>query len=153
MVEALVRRAAVAGGSTVDEDFDTEAWWDAHGDGDALGYSNLLESLASTSASRRALLAGFFETTEEEREAGLKIPNPAHHTIAALVKRGLVRVIVTTNFDRLLERAIEATGVSPQVISSEAAIAGMEPLQHVPCTILKLHGDYAPLINATPSTS
>lgn len=145
VVEALVQRAAVAGGTAVDEDFDTEAWWDAHGDGNPLGYSNLLERLASTPASRRALLAGFFEPTEEEREAGLKIPSPAHHAIAALVKRGLVRVIVTTNFDRLLERAIEAAGVSPQVISSEAAITGMEPLQHMPCTILKLHGDYASL--------
>lgn len=145
VVETLARRAAIASGAQVGDDFDAEKWWAAAGDGQPLGYSNLLERLAPTPAARRALLAGFFEPTEDDQEAHLKVPGAAHRAIASLVRDGIVRVIVTTNFDRLLERAIEAEGISPQVITSETAIAGMEPLQHMKCTILKLHGDYASL--------
>lgn len=89
------------------------------------------------------MLAKFFEPTPEEREAGLKVPGPAHEAIATLVQRGVIRVIVTTNFDRLIEQALEAKGISPQVISSPGAVTGMEPLVHARCTVIKLHGDYA----------
>ncbi len=123
---------------------DPEGWWAAHGDGD-LGYSTLLQQLAPTSAARQGLLADFFEPNDEEREEGLKQPSRAHHAIAELVKRGYVRVIVTTNFDRLMEQALEAAGVSPQVISRPEAINGMAPLAHSPATVIKLHGDYKDL--------
>ncbi|MET7831341.1 SIR2 family protein [Micromonospora sediminicola] len=108
-----------------------------------MGYSGLLASLASTPAARRAILAGFFEPTEDERQQGLKVPGAAHRAIAALVARGAVRVILTTNFDRLIEQALEAEGVFPQVIATPTAIDGMEPLAHARCTVIKLHGDYA----------
>jgi hypothetical protein len=140
-----VRRAAVASGHQIGDEFDAEAWWHANGDGDPLGYSSLLERLGSTRGARRALLAGFFEPDDDDRDAGRKVPGPAHKAIATLVRKGLVRVIVTTNFDRLIERALEAEGISPQVISSDTAVGGMEPIQHMTCTILKLHGDYASL--------
>ncbi|WP_345802886.1 SIR2 family protein [Microbacterium sp. AZCO] len=123
---------------------DPEAWWADHGDGD-LGYSTLLEQLAPLPAARQGLLSDFFEPSEEEREEGLKQPSRAHLAVADLVKRGFVRVIVTTNFDRLMERALEAVGVSPQVISRPEAINGMAPLAHSPATLIKLHGDYKDL--------
>jgi type I restriction enzyme R subunit len=41
-----------------------------------------------------------------------------------LVAGGYVRVIVTTNFDRLIERAIEDAGVTPAVISTPDATEG-----------------------------
>jgi hypothetical protein len=59
------------------------------------------------------------------------------------VRRGSVRVIVTTNFDRLIEQALESEGIFPQVIATPSAIEGMEPLTHARCTVIKLHGDYA----------
>lgn len=145
VVDSLVRRVAVASGDTLEADFDAETWWSASGDGKPLGYSSILERLGITRAARRALLAGFFEPSDEDRENELKVPSAAHRAIASLVRAGRIRVIVTTNFDRLLERAIEAEGISPQVIASDSAVGGMEPLQHMPCTILKLHGDYASL--------
>lgn len=123
---------------------DPEAWWAEHGEGD-LGYSTLLERLAPLPAARQGLLADFFEPDEEEREENLKQPSKAHLAIAELVKRGFVRVIVTTNFDRLMERALEAAGVSPQVIARPEAINGMAPLAHSAATIIKLHGDYKDL--------
>jgi hypothetical protein len=143
VVQALVSRAAAASGEAVPDELDPETWWLAHGDGQPLGYSGLLAALASTPAARRALLAGFFEPTEEDRAQGLKVPGAAHRAIAALVVRGAVRVIVTTNFDRLIEQALEAEGIFPQVIDSANAIEGMEPLAHARCTVIKLHGDYA----------
>lgn len=146
VVTELTRRAAAAGGTTeLGEDFDAEAWWDERGDGQPLGYSGLLEALASTPAARRTLLAGFFEASDEDRAEGKKIPGPAHMAVAELVRRGSVRVIVTTNFDRLIERALTDAGVQYQVVSSATSIAGMEPLPHAGCTVVKLHGDYAQL--------
>jgi hypothetical protein len=71
------------------------------------------------------------------------VPGAAHKAIAALVRRGAERVIVTTNFDRLVEQALEAEGIFPQVIASPSAIEGMEPIAHAKCTVIKLHGDYA----------
>lgn len=123
---------------------DPESWWSTHGEGN-LGYSTLLEHLAPTSAARQGLLADFFQPNDEEREEGLKQPSKAHQAIAELVKRGFVRVILTTNFDRLMEQALEAVGVSPQVITRPEAVNGMAPLAHSPATIIKLHGDYKDL--------
>jgi hypothetical protein len=110
--------------------------------GEEPDYSKLLEGLAPTKAERQRLLRGYFEPTEEEREEGLKQPTQAHHAIAELVKKGYVRVILTTNFDQLLEKALEAAGVHPAVVSDAGAIASMMPLQHEPVTIIKLHGHY-----------
>jgi len=53
--------------------------------------------------------------------------------------------ILTTNFDRLIERALDQAGVAPQVIASSGAIAGMTPMVHAPTTVIKLHGDYLSL--------
>lgn len=146
VVTELVRQAAAADGVETPQDhFDPERWWADHGDGRPLGYSSLLETLAPTPGARRGLLASFFEPNEEEREQGLKTPSKAHQAIAGLVARGAVRVILTTNFDRLIEQALEAAGVMPQVIATPAAVVGMEPLPHARCTVVKLHGDYATL--------
>lgn len=150
VVQTLVARVATA---THPEDqtavdaatADPEQWWAQHGDGEPLGYSNLLAALGSTPASRRALLAGFFEPSDDDVADGLKVPSAAHHAIAQLVKRGYIRVILTTNFDRLLEKALEDAGVSPQVLSRAEAVAGLTPLPHAPATVIKLHGDYADL--------
>jgi hypothetical protein len=65
-----------------------------------------------------------------------------HQAIAKLAAKGYIRVIVTTNFDRLIEQALEAEGVFPTVISSVDAVRGAMPLQHATCTVLKVHGDY-----------
>jgi hypothetical protein len=105
-------------------------------------YSKILDRLARSPEERSQLLRGYFEPTEEERERGAKLPSDAHHAVAKLVAQGIVRVIVTTNFDRLTERALEEVGVSPTVIASPDAAEGALPLAHSECTVLKLHGDY-----------
>ncbi|MBW5424450.1 hypothetical protein GKQ77_23285 [Streptomyces sp. BG9H] len=146
IVTDLVHRAAVARGA--DEELavaDPEAWWARHGDGGPLGYSALLEALGDTPAARHKLLRGYFEPDGEDRQDGRKRPGAAHHAAARLVARGSVRVVLTTNFDRLTEQALEAAGVQPQVIHSPASLRGMTPLAHARATVVKLHGDLTDL--------
>lgn len=122
---------------------DPESWWAQHHD-EPLGYSGLLAAVAPTSAARQAQLARYFQP-EDGDEPGVKGPTAAHHAIAQLVKQGIIRVILTTNFDRLMERALQEVGVSPQVIHGAEQIDAMMPLPHSQVTVLKLHGDYADL--------
>jgi len=105
-------------------------------------YADLLNRLASTPAARQQLLRAYFEPTDEEREQGLKQPTAAHRAIADLVARGAIWVIITTNFDRLLEQALHAVGITPTVISTTDSVHGALPIHLTPCTIIKLHGDY-----------
>ncbi|MFI9587831.1 SIR2 family protein [Streptomyces sp. NPDC052236] len=120
---------------------DPEGWWEKKF-GEPLGYSRLPAETAPTPAARQAVLAGYFEPADGE-DSG-KEPTAAHRAIARLVKRGSIRVILTTNFDRLMERALEGVGISPQVVRDHQ-IDAMKPLAHSQVTIIKLHGDYADL--------
>ncbi len=105
-------------------------------------YGKLLDQLTKTPTERSLLLRPYFEPTEAELEQGAKQPTAAHKAIAKLVAIGAVKLIITTNFDRLLERALAAEGIVAQVVSTPDAIDGALPLVHASCTIVKLHGDY-----------
>jgi len=134
----LVRQLAELQGEATE---DPEAWY-IERFGQEPNYSEVVNRLAPTQDQRRSLLQGYFEPDEEEREEGKKEPTAAHRAIARLCSKGYVRVIVTTNFDRLLERALEAEGVSPIVIDTPDAAEGAPPLQHSGCTVVKANGDY-----------
>ncbi|MEU0730647.1 SIR2 family protein [Streptomyces sp. NPDC006140] len=121
---------------------DPEKWWEAN-TSEPLGYSALLAAAAPRPASRQAMLAEYFEPEEGQDDS--KGPTAAHRAIAQLVKRGSIRVILTTNFDRLTERALQEVGISPQVMSRPEQIVGIKPLAHSQVTVIKLHGDYADL--------
>lgn len=103
----------------------------------------MLEELVKMPTERVQLMRGFFEPSDEERELGWKNPTKAHQAIAKLAKEGYIRVILTTNFDRLLERALETEGVIPQVICHESDIEKSTPIVHRKnVTIIKINGDY-----------
>lgn len=119
-----------------------EARWYAEKYGKDPDYSEILSAVAPTSAAQQQLLKAYFEPPEEEREEGKKLPTAAHKAVAQLVGSGHIRVIVTTNFDRLLEAALEVEGIPPVVIASPDAARGAPPLAHSKCTIIKVHGDY-----------
>ncbi|POX57863.1 hypothetical protein C3492_41360, partial [Streptomyces sp. Ru62] len=121
---------------------DPEKWWEADTT-EPLGYSALLAAAAPMPASRQAMLAQYFEP--EEGQDDTKGPTAAHQAIAQLVKRGSIRVILTINFDRLTERALQEIGISPQVVRRPEQIKGMKPLAHSQVTVIKLHGDYTDL--------
>jgi hypothetical protein len=109
------------------------AAWQAETGREDMTYSDLLESIAPDQAVRREYLAGFFEGRE---------PGPTHGALADLAKQGLVKVFITTNFDRLLERALQTRGIEPTVVSSDADLAAGVPREHASCLVLKPHGDY-----------
>jgi hypothetical protein len=98
-----------------------------------VGYSDVLELIAPDAASRRDYLAKHFEGVQ---------PGPTHERLADLASRGLVKVLVTTNFDRLLERALQARGIEPVVVTSESDLTVAPAREHARCYVLKPHGDY-----------
>jgi hypothetical protein len=143
VIDLIGKVAALQGEEAARESVaDPEGWWARQGLGEPR-YDTLLEALASTVAARRDLLHGYFEpASQTERDRGVKQPTAAHRAIADLVSAGRIRLILTTNFDHLIEDALTAAGIPPQVISRPEAIQGMATLQHARATVIKLHGDY-----------
>lgn len=97
------------------------------------GYSEILEALRETPENRRKFLEEFF--------LGKK-PTEAHNIIAEMVGKNLIKCIVTTNFDRLMEQALDVKGISYDVVTSDADLKDLKPREHCNCRIYKLHGDY-----------
>jgi hypothetical protein len=128
-----------------DESHDDEAIdaWLVSTGRENIGYSGLLDLIAPDQAIRREILAGYFEGIE---------PGPSHDRLAALAAAGYVRVFLTTNFDRLLERALLARGIEPVVVSDDATLAAAPRREHADIFIVKCHGDYLQeTIRNTPS--
>lgn len=135
----LVVKLAVASGES--EPADPSAWYhDRYGEDP--DYSGVLQELAPTPGERQALLNSYFEPSDAEREEGLKQPTAAHRAVAELAGRGAIRAVLTTNFDRLVEHALDAAGVAYDVWYSPDAIEGGVPLTHGRVVVVKLHGDY-----------
>lgn len=120
---------------------DYEQWYQEKY-GRAVDYSSLLGELVKTQTERVNLMKAYFEPTEEDREAHLKEPTNAHRAIAKMAKSGYIKVALTTNFDRLLEQALQDEGIIPQVIRHEDDIDGAVPLVHSNFTLVKINGDY-----------
>ena len=149
IVQDLIRRIAALRGE--DPGGEPEVWYRDRF-GSSPQYDTLLEALGATATERSAILRRYFEPSEGEQEKGLKRPTPAHRSIAQLAKAGYIRVLITTNFDRLLEAALEEDGVVPTVISSVDAIKGAPPIIHSRCTLVKVNGDYRDIrIRNTPA--
>ncbi|WP_431220124.1 SIR2 family protein [Leifsonia xyli] len=101
-------------------------------------YDLVLKRIAPASYERQPLLRKQFERSE----GGNGSPSTAHHAIADLVAIGAVKVIVTLNFDRLIEAALRQAGIEPTVIVTDADIDGMPALHAIDCCVVHLHGDY-----------
>lgn len=133
----LVRRLGALNGIAGHEDW--PAWYHSKY-GAAPNYSEVIDALASTAAERQAILHGYIDAPDGDEES--RRPTKAHQAIARLAKSGAVRVIITTNFDRLIENALRDEGIEPTVIAADDAITGATPLVHAKCTVIKVHGDY-----------
>src|SRR5260370_27787546 len=96
----LIRRLGALEGVTYQDDWPT---WFQKKYGKAPGYAAVLDFLATTQSERRAILRKFIEPQADE---DARRPTKAHHAIATMVVEGLIRVIITTNFDRLIETAL-----------------------------------------------
>ena len=135
----LIRKLSKLCGETCDPD--PELWYRKKFER-AADYSDLLDELAKTPAERQQLLRGYWEPNDREREEGEKQPTAAHRAIAALAAEGFIRVILTPNFDRLVETALSDKGVVPTILSSPDQVQGALPLIHTQCCVFKVHGDY-----------
>lgn len=120
---------------------DPESWYLSKY-GTAANYSILLNEVAKSPGERRNLLSTYFVPSDEERSVNLKTSTKAHRAIASLVLSGHIKVILTTNFDSLMEDALREKGISPTIISTVDSIQGTLPIIHTSCTVIKLHGDY-----------
>lgn len=136
--EDLLKQLARAEGETPEDPF---AWYERKYSVQP-SYEGLLERLAPAKHERQQLLRGYFEASSLERELEQKRPTPAHRAIARLVAAGSIRVILTLNFDRLMETALKDFGIEPVVVSHPSDIHGLAPLHTVPALIVHLHGDY-----------
>ncbi|MBE7194402.1 MAG: SIR2 family protein [Gordonia polyisoprenivorans] len=115
-------------------DVDTvESWWVGHY-GEDFTYSGLFAKVAQTKLDRESLLREHIETGTG--------PGAAHHAIAQLVELGVIKIIVTMNFDHLFEDALRARGIEPRVISTDAAAATARPLHSGAPVVVHLHGEY-----------
>jgi hypothetical protein len=135
----LVRRVGLLQGA--EEEADWSKWYQKKFKKEP-SYSDLLASLATTPDQRRAILHSYIEPTEADIKEGRKTATKAHKAIAKLVRDGFIRVIITTNFDRLLENSLREIGIEPTIIKSADDIEGAVPLTHARCYIVKVHGDY-----------
>ncbi|HUW33742.1 MAG TPA: SIR2 family protein [Planctomycetota bacterium] len=98
-----------------------------------MGYSELMGELYPNHPDQQSFLSSFL---------GDKPIGEAHKLIAELARRGIIRAIVTTNFDDCLERALEEKGLKAQVISTEDDLRTSEPLIHCKqVRVYKPHGD------------
>lgn len=139
VTEDLIKKVAVAQGEDIPKD---PFKWYKEKYGVEAEYSSILEQLGKKPSEMESLLKPYFEPSEEDEEQGYKKPTKAHEAIAEMAKRGYFKLIITTNFDKLLETALDAQNVKYQMISHEDVIEASVPLYHQPLTLLKINGDY-----------
>jgi len=125
----LIKKLAALKGETAEPD--PEVWYTSLA-GVPPDYSDILDEVTKSSAERAQLLRSYFEPTDEERHNRQKLPTAAHRAIAKLVAKGYLRVIVTTNFDRLMEQALSDVGVQATIISTPDAVTGAMPIRIPP---------------------
>ena len=109
-------------------------WWHQNM-GVPPGYSNVLEQLEPTRGGRQNRLATYFQHA---------VPSSAHQDLAGLCQSDKVQVVITTNFDRLIEQALSTLDVHFQVIHQDN-VTGMMPLVRGLTTVFKVNGDYLSL--------
>jgi hypothetical protein len=123
---------AMTGSAVTPSGEDLATWLEQQGYA-TLTYSAILELLGPDPETRRAYLAKQFEG----REVG-----ESHRLLANLAAEGLVRVFITTNFDRLLETAMGMVGLTPIVVTGASDLMRSSEREHARVYVLKPHGDY-----------
>lgn len=119
------------------EDYTTviEEWYLKHKTYKKMGYSDILKLMYEGDVERREYLKKFFIDV---------IPGESHKQLAQMVNNQLIRFIFTTNFDDLIEKALDELGINDyDVISNDDQLNESYSWDKVnTCRIYKLHGDY-----------
>jgi NAD-dependent SIR2 family protein deacetylase len=97
-------------------------------------YSEIIESLFHSREEQREFLERLFEN---------KAPGKSHKLISDWVKAGLIRFIITTNFDSSIEHSLDDAGLRGKysIITDGKQVSGSKPWHLVEnCRIYKVHG-------------
>lgn len=117
-------------------------WYKETHDSKAPTFTSLFDELARSKEDRTAILRPYFEPKDKGGKLLKVEPTPAHLSIARLVRDGVISLIITTNFDPLLEEAIrKETGKTPVVITHESDPRLME-VAGDQCRIVMVNGKY-----------
>ncbi|QOJ35082.1 MAG: SIR2 family protein [Nitrospira sp.] len=109
-----------AGESDQDESLSLEDWFQ-NSRYSKLSYGELIGGLFSTAVLQQEFM---------RKHLHAERPGDAHQLVAKLAQLGVIRCVITTNFDKLLEQAIERAGLRVQVISNAEDLEHSEPLIH-----------------------
>jgi len=139
ITDDLIRQMA---GDRIKRHQKPEDWYKETHNGAAPTFTNLFAELAKSDEDRKAILRQYFEPKDSDGKPQKIEPTPAHMSIARLVKDGIISMIITTNFDPLLEEAIKKeTGKTPIVITHESDPRIME-VAGDQCRIVMINGRY-----------
>lgn len=138
--DLLAQLAAVKKANPKSDDERMSWFTDAYGEEPT--YERILAHLAPTKNDRQAILRSYFEATPEEQERGLKQPTKAHDAIARLIAAGAANVVITLNFDNLMESALRSHSINPVVVRGQSDLDGLGPLHTIGALVVHLHGDY-----------
>lgn len=98
-----------------------------------MGFSEIMELIYSKNLEQQNFLNKYLNKYDI---------GESHKGIAELARRGIIRTIITTNFDHYIEKAIENLSFDIQVISSDDDLKNVEPLiQCKSLRIYKVHGN------------
>lgn len=110
-------------------------------------YSSILNKLTKTPVERSLLLSSFFEPSQYETRQGYKLPSKAHKEIAKLISNGYINVIITTNFDRLIEKSLFDKNINAKIINTPDGAENSSILLNLKKPlVVKINGDYMDLI-------
>lgn len=137
----LIRNYAAGKDHTIEGGHDPDncfAWYNDTFD-QSPTFDLLMKNLGITDQNRVDALKPIILPNDERGNP--RKPTLAHLKIAQLVKEGMVSVIITTNFDPLLEDAINNAVGHPVIITSESDPALMSIIPDK-CRIIKVNGDF-----------
>ncbi|MBT2568137.1 SIR2 family protein [Arthrobacter sp. ISL-85] len=137
----LLSRLAELRGTPPLEDEDLLPWYESEFN-EVPTYQSILERLAPTQYDRQAILKGYFEASVENGERRTTKPTDAHRCLAELMADGALKIVVTTNFDDLMEAALREISIEPVVIRGQEDLKGLGPLHTTKPLIVHLHGHY-----------
>jgi hypothetical protein len=139
ITDDLIRQIA---GGKIPSGQKPQDWYKETHESRAPTFTGLFDELAKSREDRTAILRQYFEPKDRDGNPARIEPSPAHLTIARLVKDGIISMIITTNFDPLLEEAVKrVTGRDPVIITHESRPERMEVAGHH-CRIVKVNGNY-----------
>jgi hypothetical protein len=116
----------------IDSGFNLEKWF-IESKYAQMEYSELMELIYSKNPDQQDFLKKYLNNHEI---------GESHKGIAELARRGIIRAIITTNFDHYIEKALEERGLEIQVISTDDDLKNSEPLiQCKSIRIYKPHGN------------